>query len=148
VRALGLGTFVIALLAVTALLDQETGVGIWLELRDDLAASTARVATLARENEALAREIETLEAEPAAIDRAIREELDLVLPGEIVVRFARTDAGPAGPDAQAGRARGRFAERLDFDRSASAGGVGAGQQTSDWATRPGGVDETLEQESW
>lgn len=89
VRALGLGTLVIALLAMTALLDQDTGVGIWRELRQGLAGSTARVDELIRENEALRREIEDFEASEGAIDRAIREELGLALPGEIVVRFVR-----------------------------------------------------------
>lgn len=101
-KALSLGTFVIAAIAVSAMLDQETGLEIWLELRRDLAVSNARVEQLVRENEALRGEIVTLESEPAAIDRAIREELDLVLPGEVVVRFEpaattlRHDAGPDG----------------------------------------------------
>jgi hypothetical protein len=41
-------------------------------------------------------EIQMLEAEPAALDRAIREELDLALPGEVVVRFT-TPEGPEDP---------------------------------------------------
>lgn len=101
-KALSLGTFVIVAIAVSAMLDQDTGLQIWLELRRDLAVSNVRVEQLVRENEALRGEIETLESEPAAIDRAIREELDLVLPGEVVVRFEpsatalREDAGPDG----------------------------------------------------
>ena len=71
-RALGLGTLVIALLAVTALLDRETGVEIWLELRGDLASSTDRVDLLIAQNDSLLLEIELLEADPTAIDRAIR----------------------------------------------------------------------------
>lgn len=101
-KALSLGTFVIVAVAVLAMLDQETGLRIWLELRRDLAVSNARVERLVRENDALRGEIETLESEPAAIDRAIREELDLVLPGEVVVRFEpsaatlHADSGPGG----------------------------------------------------
>jgi cell division protein FtsB len=87
VRALGLGTLVILLLAIPALLDQDSGVGIWLELREDLARSEARVGDLVRQNDGLRREIELLEADPSAMDRVIREELDLALPGEVVVRF-------------------------------------------------------------
>lgn len=87
-KALCLGILLIALLAVTALLDQNSGLGIWWELRGDLADSSDRVSNLIFENEALRREIEVLEAEPEALDRAIREELGLALPGEIVVRFA------------------------------------------------------------
>jgi cell division protein FtsB len=106
VRTLGLGICVIAILAASALLDRDSGVGIWLAMREDLALSAARVEALTRENEAMQREIALLEAEPGAIDRAIREELDVALPGEIVVRFEPTrapgrdgtvDAGPSGP---------------------------------------------------
>ena len=106
-KALSLGTFVIVAIAVSAMLDQDTGLQIWLELRRDLAVSNVRVEQLVRENEALRGEIETLESEPAAIDRAIREELDLVLPGEVVVRFepsATTLRKDAGPDGGAGAA--------------------------------------------
>lgn len=154
-RALGLGTLMIALLAVSALVDQETGVGIWLELRDDLSASTARVTALARENEALRREIEILEAEPAAVDRAIREELDLVLPGEVVVRFARAEGSPAGPDGDRDRASRRFANRLDFDhrtggQSRSLGAPSDGGPSkprgSEWTTQTGVVDDAVERE--
>ena len=104
VRALGLGTLVIALLAVTALLDRETGVGIWLELRGDLASSTERVDLLIAQNDSLLREIELLEADPTAIDRAIREELDLALPGEVVFRFLpnRTNSSASPSASEAG----------------------------------------------
>jgi cell division protein FtsB len=87
VRTLGLGTCLIAILAISALLDRESGVGIWLGLREDLSGSAARVAQLHRENDEMRHEIQMLEAEPTALDRAIREELDVALPGEIVVRF-------------------------------------------------------------
>lgn len=92
-KAVGLGAVIIATLAMTALLDQDSGVGIWLELREDLAEASARVGGLAAQNDALQREIELLEADPTAIDRAIREEMDLALPGEVVVRFV--GGGPA-----------------------------------------------------
>ena len=106
-KALSLGTFVIVAVAVLAMLDPNTGLRIWLELRRDLAVSNVRVERLVRENNALRGEIETLEREPAAVDRAIREELDLVLPGEVVVRFepsATTLRDDAGPDGGAGAA--------------------------------------------
>lgn len=92
-RAIGLGTLLIALLAIPALLDEDSGIGIWLDLREDLGISTARVAELVRQNETLGREIELLEADPTAVDRVIREELDLVLPGESVVIFAPGEPG-------------------------------------------------------
>mgnify|MGYP000266773502 CR=1 FL=1 len=95
-KLLALGMFVIAAMALSAMLDPGNGLKIWLELRRDLAVSDARVERLLRENEALRGEIATLESEPDAIDRAIREELDLALPGEVVVRF---EAPPSGAPA-------------------------------------------------
>lgn len=92
-KLLALGMFVIAAMALSAMLDPESGLEIWLELRRDLAVSDTRVERLVRENDALRGEIATLESEPDAIDRAIREELDLALPGEVVVRF---EAPPSG----------------------------------------------------
>ena len=96
-KALSLGTFVIGAIAVSAMMDQDSGLPIWLELRRELELSNVRVEQLVRENEALRGEIATLESEPAAIDRAIREELDLVLPGEIVVRFEPAPNALRGP---------------------------------------------------
>jgi hypothetical protein len=81
----------IAILAISALLDHESGVGIWLGLREDLSGSAARIAQLHRENDDIRNEIQILEAEPAALERAIREELDLALPGEVVVRFTNPE---------------------------------------------------------
>jgi cell division protein FtsB len=106
VKLLALGMFVIAAMALSAMLDPESGLEIWLELRRDLAVSDTRVERLVRENEALRGEIATLESEPDAIDRAIREELDLALPGEVVVRFEAPPSGsPADP--QEGSAPGQ-----------------------------------------
>ncbi len=94
-RTLGLGTCLITILAISALLDHESGVAVWLELREDLSGSAARVARLARENDEMRNEIQMLEAEPTALERAIREELDLALPGEIVVRFTNSEKSQA-----------------------------------------------------
>ncbi len=94
-KALSLATFVIAAFVVSAMLDRESGLEIWLELRRDLAVSGERVERLVRENDALRSEIATLESEPDAVDRAIREELDLAMPGEVVVRFEPTAARSA-----------------------------------------------------
>lgn len=113
-KALTLGTFVIAAIALSALLDEDTGVAIWRELRRDLDTANARVERLMRENDALRSEIALLESEPAALDRAIREELDLVRPGEVVVRFAPTQTARAeapGADAPASGLRPSEVER-------------------------------------
>lgn len=103
-RTLGLGMCLIAILAISALLNSESGVKIWLELRDGLSSSEARVAKLIRENEEMREEIQMLEAEPAALERAIREELDVALPEEIVVRFTTSAKfGLQTPDVPATR---------------------------------------------
>ena len=112
-RALGLGSLVIVIMAMTALLDRDSGVAIWLELRDDLAISTDRVDLLLAQNDSLRREIELLEADPTAMDRAIREELDLALPGEVIFRFL-----PAA-SARPGDARGE-SDRDTFRRTRDA----------------------------
>jgi hypothetical protein len=83
-----------ALLAV-ALLDREIGVARWWGLAHDLAEAEGRI-------EALRGEIRTLEIERVelgddafAIERAIRAELELALPGETVVRAAPTGSSLA-----------------------------------------------------
>ena len=114
-KAFGLGTCIIGIVAAMALLDPERGLGIWLEMRGDLSAAMARVERLEGQNEALRHEIRTLEQEPAALDRAIREELDLVLPGEVVVRFVTPGAGM---DPLEGAPRGSVGQRPDPDIAA------------------------------
>jgi cell division protein FtsB len=97
VKALGLGFVLIALVATSALLDEETGVGIWLELRESLVVSDARIALLERKNEQLRREIEMFDSESSALDRVIREELDLALPGDVIVLFTGAPPGRSMP---------------------------------------------------
>ncbi len=104
-KALSLATILIAAFVVSALLDADSGLEIWLELRRDLAVSSGRVEQLIRENGALQSEIAILESEPDAIDRAIREELDLAMPGEVVVRFEPTVPAPGDPAAEGGAAQ-------------------------------------------
>jgi len=87
VRALALGLILIAIVVFSALQSEQTGLGVWFELRNDLQGARSRVANLTRENAALRREITALEASPDAVERAIREDLGLVRPGEILVRF-------------------------------------------------------------
>ncbi len=103
VKTLSLGTGLIAILTISALLNPKSGLQIWSELREDLSGSAARVAQLSQENEEMRNEILMLESEPSALDRAIREELDMVLPGEIVVRFTRSKSSETQPPATAGQ---------------------------------------------
>lgn len=56
----------------------------YLKLRGDVKALQERNSALAAQNEALLREIQALREDPAALERAVREELGYVKPGEIV----------------------------------------------------------------
>jgi cell division protein FtsB len=56
----------------------------YLALRQDVDAVHARNRSLAEQNEALRQEINALRQDPAALERAVREELGYVKPGEMV----------------------------------------------------------------
>lgn len=59
----------------------------YLKLRDDVATLQERNRVLGSQNEALRREIQALREDPAALERAVREELGYVKPGEIVIHL-------------------------------------------------------------
>jgi len=79
-----------------ALLDRDSGLPSWLALRSELAEFRQRIDGLERESQTLAAEIEALESDPFAIERAIREDLELARPGEVVVRFGGAAGGTGG----------------------------------------------------
>jgi len=89
VRAYWLVPAVVAAGLALVMLDQKSGVPAWLRLRAELSASHARIEVLSRRAETLRREIDSLESDPFAVERAIREELGLARPGERVVRFSQ-----------------------------------------------------------
>ena len=71
-----------------SLADRESGLIAWYEMHEELETSRDRIAALNQRVETLKSEINALENDPFAVERAIREELELARPGEIVVRFA------------------------------------------------------------
>ena len=75
--------------AAVAVADRSSGASMWFRLRADLAEGSERVEVLTRATEALQAQIEALESQPFALERAIREDLELARPGEVVVRFRR-----------------------------------------------------------
>jgi len=84
----------LGLLAIGAL-DPGSGVLTWLRLQRDLDAAAQRIEDLEERNAELAEEIGALDDDPFALERAIREELELVRPGEGIVRFGALEAiGP------------------------------------------------------
>lgn len=93
-RAYWLVPAVMAAGLALVMLDQESGFPAWLRLRGELSASEARIAVLSARAETLRNEIEALEQDPFALERAIREELGLARPGERIVRFTERADGP------------------------------------------------------
>lgn len=81
-------------------LDERAGIPAWRRLRADLAAAQARIEILRGDIAALRSEALALESDSFALERAIREDLGLARPGEIVVRLdaQRTVPGQRRPD--------------------------------------------------
>ncbi len=73
----------VALVACAAAWDPD-GVRKYRRLRSEVRRMQAENAQLAAENGALAREARALRGDPAALERAAREELRFVRPGERV----------------------------------------------------------------
>jgi cell division protein FtsB len=62
-----------------------------LRLRDEVLALKAKNAEVSEENQRLSREARALKTNPAAIERAVRDELGLIHPGEIVLQLRPAD---------------------------------------------------------
>ena len=80
---------VLALGLARAGFDADSGVRQWLYMRAELDEARARIASLEEEVDLLRTEAEQLEADDYALERAIREELELVQPGQTLVRLRR-----------------------------------------------------------
>ena len=89
-----------------ALFDGEAGVATWLDLREEARISRGRIQALEHELERLAAEIEAFDSDDLAVERAIREDLELARPGEWVVRFPPSD--PASRSLAGAGATARF----------------------------------------
>lgn len=76
----------LALLATLSALDP-AGIRKHLRLHDEVRRMTDENRRLAEENARLAREVRGLRSDPATLERAAREELRFVRPGEIVYRL-------------------------------------------------------------
>jgi cell division protein FtsB len=75
----------VALLAAASALDP-SGIRKHLRMAVEVERMRAENVSLASENARLAREAVALRSDPEAIERAVREELRFVRPGEIVIR--------------------------------------------------------------
>lgn len=78
------GAAVAALVLCALSVADAEGFRRYFRLRQDVARLTERNAALAEENAALVREIAALRTDPGALERAAREELNYVKPGELV----------------------------------------------------------------
>jgi cell division protein FtsB len=76
-----------ALLLCVASAADATGFQRYFRLRQDVERLSARNASLAEQNAALVREIAALRDDRAALERAVREELHYVKPGELVLQL-------------------------------------------------------------
>ena len=93
VRAYWLVAVVAVLGIVLVSVDEKSGVAEWQRLRSELALSEERIEALSTRSDSLRREIAELQEDPFAVERAIREELALVRPGERLVRFTGDGSG-------------------------------------------------------
>ena len=66
----------------------------YLKLRDEVQALQERNRAAALTNRRLSREARALKENPAAIERAVREELGFIHPGEMVLQLRTPDAAP------------------------------------------------------
>ncbi len=73
-------------LAVVSLVDAG-GFRRYFQMQRQLAEATERNRQLAKQNEALKREIEGLRSDPELWERAAREELGFIRPDEIVIHL-------------------------------------------------------------
>ena len=94
-RAFWLIAALFAVVLGLATADRESGLPMWFELREERLASERRISQLRIEVENLHSEVEALENDPLAMERAIREVLEFARPGETVIRFVEHDNGAA-----------------------------------------------------
>jgi cell division protein FtsB len=80
--------------AAISFLDQDSGLRAWLRYREGLATAHARIAVLRGEVKSLEEEARRLRDDPIAQERAIREDLGLALPGDVVVELPRSSDPP------------------------------------------------------
>jgi cell division protein FtsB len=82
-KLLGVAAVVAAVLTLASAADAR-GFRRYLRLRQDVESLQTRNGELAAQNALLRKEIDALRKDPAALERAVREELGYVKPGEVV----------------------------------------------------------------
>jgi cell division protein FtsB len=86
VRAILIIVALVGISVIYAICDPDSGLRTWWRMRSELAVAHDRNAALRVEIEQMGGEIERLGDDRFAIERAIREDLQLARPGETIVR--------------------------------------------------------------
>jgi cell division protein FtsB len=73
-------------LMLVSIVDGEGFRRYW-RLKSEMDALEARIASLKTQNASLSREVEALRDDPVALERAAREELGYISPGEVVLNL-------------------------------------------------------------
>jgi cell division protein FtsB len=81
------GSVAIAFVLAAISMADSRGFRRYLKLQQDLGALAERNQKQVAENKRLRREIDALRGDPRALERAAREELGYVKPGEIVINL-------------------------------------------------------------
>jgi cell division protein FtsB len=76
---------ILLLFAAYVLLNRAGSIRTWHELRSDLEEGEARIQVLEKQNEAMRFEVQDLDDNDFAVERVLREELELAKPGEVLV---------------------------------------------------------------
>ena len=59
----------------------------YARLRGEMKGLETRISDLKTQNARLSREVEALRSDPAALERAVREELGFIAPGEVIINL-------------------------------------------------------------
>lgn len=93
-RGLWIAVAWVAAAVLVAWLDGESGIRTARALRGEVREAEARLERLRAEVRALEEEVASFDGSPFALERAIREELDWVRPGEVLVRMPESTGLP------------------------------------------------------
>ena len=96
-RSLGIAVALVVAAVLYAWLVADDGIPTWRRLQHDVEQAHDRVEGLAAGNEALAAEVDALRSDAFAQERAVREVLRWVRPGEVLVRVPDERASEALP---------------------------------------------------